>query len=267
MGSVNSAPPFSFGSSSSVGADYSGRPSVSALQNPTLHNSVPEVMVNSTARAPLFVRPFTRGFEKGYSEGDILFVRRDDPRQSSTHNVVANIPVLNHLLRTTKVGGTDELQYKTIDDVLQHWNYFGVLNNDMDTGSKWQRLLNVNVRGRSRIARLWQPDDKGHLTRGDMLWLGFFKQSVTKNELFFGPNGMREPMRQDTNYIQVRATMDGAPQNPPSKYAFDNADYLIPVGVVSQVTLKKPTLSMIDKAHSVTETCKGLERIEVLMRI
>ena len=76
-GSVNSAPPFSFKSSPGVGADYGNRPSVAALQNPTMHNSVPEVMVNSTARAPLFVRPFTRGFEKEYSEGDILFVRRD----------------------------------------------------------------------------------------------------------------------------------------------------------------------------------------------
>ncbi len=267
MGTVNSASPFSFGSSSAVGADYNGRPSVNALQNPTLHNSVPEVMVNSTARAPLFVRPFTRGFEKGYSEGDVLFVKRGDTRASTCHNVVANIPVLNHLLRMTKIGDTDQLKYTTIEEVLKDWNYFGVLNNDMDTGSKWQRLLNVNVRGRTRIARLWQPADNSHLTRGDMLWLGFFKDSVTKTSTFFGPNGMREPMKRDTKYIQVRATMDCGATNTPSKYAFDNADYLIPVGVVSQVTLKKPTHSMIDKAHSVTETCKGLERIEVLMRI
>lgn len=266
MGSVNSAPPFSFGASSAVGGDYNGRPSVNALQNPTLHNSVPEVMVNSTARAPLFVRPFTRGFEKQYSEGDVLFVRRDEARAASTHNVVANIPVLNHLLRTAKVtlaNGTDELQYKTIKDVLEDWNYFGVLNNDMDTGSKWQRLLNVNVRGRTRIARLWQPDDpqkKGHLTRGDMLWLGFFKKEHKRITNFFDPNGIREPMKKNTSYIQVQATMDCCTN-------FNQAGYLIPVGIVSQVTLKRPTQAMIDKAHSVTETCKGLERIEVLMRI
>ena len=260
MGSVNSASPFSFSSSSAVGADYSGRPSVNALQNPTLHNSVPEVMVNSTARAPLFVRPFTRGFEKQYSEGDVLFVRRDDSRAASTHNVVANIPVLNHLLRTTKVDNKDELKYKTIEQVLLDWNYFGVLNNDMDTGSKWQRLLNVNVRGRTRIARLWQPDD-GRLTRGDMLWLGLVQKSTgPKNTAFFGPNGNREPMQRNTTYIQVRATMQGCKE-------FDEADYLIPVGLVSQVTMKKPNQVVIEKAHSVTEICKGLERIEVLMRI
>ena len=260
LGSVNSAPPFSFGSSSAVGGDYNGRPSVNALQNPTLHNSVPEVMVNSTARAPLFVRPFTRGFEKQYSEGDVLFVRRDDSRASTTHNVVANIPVMNHLLRTTKLDGGDNLKYQTIEDVLKDWNYFGVLNNDMDTGSKWQRLLNVNVRGRTRIARLWQPDGDRHLTRGDMLWLGFFEKTNKRNKAFFGPNGMREPMKKDTKYLQLQATMDCCDD-------FEDAEYLIPVGVVSQVTLKRPNNIVIEKAHSVTETCKGLERIEVLMRI
>lgn len=259
-GSVNSAAPFSFKSSPGVGADYGNRPSVAALQNPTMHNSVPEVMVNSTARAPLFVRPFTRGFEKEYSEGDILFVRRDDSRASTQHNIVANIPVMNHLLRTTKLNGTDDLQYDSVASILAHWNYFGVLNNDMDTGSKWQRLLNVNVRGRARVARLWKPDNNGILQRGAMLWLGIFQKKVRKNATFCGPKGMREPMKSGTTYFEVRATMDCCSN-------FNKALYLVPIGVVSQVTLKKPTDVMIEKAHSVTETCKGLERIEVLMRI
>ena len=259
-GSVNSAPPFSFTSAPGVGADYSNRPSVSALQNPTMHNSVPEVMVNSTARAPLFVRPFTRGFEKAYSEGDILFVRRDDSRASSQHNIVANLPVMNHLLRTTKLNGTDELKYNSLQSILADWNYYGILNNDMDTGSKWQRLLNVNVRGRARVARLWKPDKNGILRRGDMLWLGIFQKRVPKNATFCGPNGMREPMKAKTTYFQVCATMDCC-------QTFEDALILIPVGVVSQVTLKKPSDILIEEAHSITEKCKGLERIEVLMRI
>jgi hypothetical protein len=260
QGSVNSSPPFSFGSASGVGADYGNRPSVAALQNPTMHNNVPEVMVNSTARAPLFVRPFHRGFEKEYSEGDLLFVRREDSRASSTHNIVANLPVMNHLLRTTKKNGTDELEYDSLDHILEHWNYFGILNNDMDTGSKWQRLLNVNVRGRTRVARLWQPDNNGILRRGDMVWLGIYERTVKKNAVFCGPKGMREPMKRGTTYFEVCATLDCCNN-------FKDAVYLIPIGVVSQVTLKKPTTVQIQKAHSVTETCKGLERIEVLMRI
>ena len=96
-------------------------------------------MVNSTARVPIFARPFTRGFEKQYSEGDVLFVQRGDERSAQTanhgsHNVVANIPVLNHLLRTTLVGGSDDatkdkLKYDTVDKVIDNFNYFGIGRN------------------------------------------------------------------------------------------------------------------------------------------
>ena len=269
LGSVNSSAPFSFKSSSAVGRDYGSKPSVGALMNPTLHNNVPEPMVNSTARVPIFARPFSRGFEKHYSEGDVLFVQRGDERAAMTkhhgsHNVVANIPVLNYLLRTTKVGGNDDatkdnLKYDTIAKVQKAFNYFGILNNDMDTGSKWQRLLNVNVRGRSRVARLWKPKE-GRLTRGDQLWLAFVEKKTKKIQTFEGPNGVREVLAADTTYIEVVPTLDCCDH-------FKDALYLIPVGIVSQVTMKSPVRGILKAACHVTEKCKLLERIEVLMRI
>jgi len=269
LGNVNSNPPFSFKSSSAVRSDYGSKPSVSALTNPTLHNNVPETMVNSTARAPIFVRPFTRGFEKHYSEGDILFVQRGDERAAQTlnhgsHNVVANIPVLNHILRTTLVGGTgsdaEQLKYNTVEKVLANFNYFGIMNNDMDTGSKWQRLLNVNVRGRSRVARMWKPPE-GRLKRGDQLWLALIvRPGQDKIQTFRGPNGVREALPRNTEYIEVVPTLDCCSD-------FAEAEYLIPVGIVSQVTMKTPSRVQLNDARYVTEKCKLLERIEVLMRI
>lgn len=269
LGNVNSNPPFSFKSSSSVKSDYGSKPGVSALQNPTLHNNVPETMVNSTARAPLFVRPFTRGFEKEYSEGDILFVQRGDERAAQTmnhgsHNVVANIPVLNHLLRTSLVGGNgddaEQLKFDTVEKVLDNFNYFGIMNNDMDTGSKWQRLLNINVRGRSRVARMWKPPE-GRLKRGDQLWLAFLVRNTgNKIQTFRGPNGVREAVPRNTQYIEVVPTLDCCPD-------FQEAEYLIPIGIVSQVTMKTPSRVQLNDARYVTEKCKLLERIEVLMRI
>ena len=269
LGNVNSSPPFSFKASSDVRGDYGSRPTVSALQNPTLHNSVPETMVNSTARAPLFVRPFTRGYEKQYSEGDILFVKRGDERAARQHFVVANLPVLNYILRTEKEG--DNLKYRdtrsvrggssAIDKILEDWNYFGILNNDMDTGSKWQRLLNVNVRGRSRVARLWSPEKKNHLRKGDQVWISFVKRrgsAAVQN--FLNPNGIREAHPKDTEFFEAVPTMDCCDD-------FKHASMSFPVGIVSQVTLKKPSSSSLTTARYVTETCKSLERIEVLMRI
>ena len=258
-GDVNQAPPFSFKSSSAVRNDYQSKPGVSALQNPTLHNKVPEAMVNSTARAPLFVRPFQRGFEKSYSEGDILFVKRGDERAAKQHHVVANLPVMNYILRTEK-GVGETLKYDSIEKILEDYNYFGILNNDMDTGSKWQRLLNVNVRGRSRVARLWAPE-RGHLRRGDCLWIGFVKkEGVNRIQTVLDPAGVRNSIPKLVGYYEVLPLMDCCPD-------FDKAEFKIPIGIVSQVTLKKPHPSALRDGKYVTETCKTLERIEVLMRI
>ena len=267
-GDVNSSAPFSFSSASQVGADYASKPSVNALARPTLHNSVPESMVNSTASVPLFVKPYEKGFEKGYSEGDILFVRRDQKNRDSRHNEVANLPVLNHMLRTKmqEVDGKQERVYQDIETVLEHYNYFGILNTDMDTGSKWQRLLNINVRGRSRVARLWKPPtSKGFLKKGTCLFLGFFVVEGEANTAMASrdPNGQRifvPGTKEKGSYVQVRAVLACSKD-------FSEAVHLIPIGIVSQVTLKSPSDYSINEGHIVTESCKSLERIEVLMRI
>ena len=264
LGNVNSSPPFSFKASGGPRADYGSKLAVSALQNPTLHNNVPEVMVNGTARAPLFVRPFTRGYEKGYSEGDILFVKKDELSSGGQHHVVANLPVINYLLRTEKDPSDKngkKLFYDSVDKILKDWNYFGILNNDMDTGSKWQRLLNVNVRGRSRVARLWQPK-KGRLRKGDCVWIGIVERTSheSKIETIPSPLGSRVPIERGVKYFEVVALLDCCDE-------FDKAEFKLPVGIVSQVTLRQPHSSALSEALHVTETCKSLERIEVLMRI
>ena len=270
-GDVNSSAPFSFGASSAVGADYGSKPSVNALRNPTLHNSVPESMVNSTASVPLFVRPFVEGFEKGYSEGDILFVERNTKSRDCRHNTVANLPVINHLLRTSlrpskNNDGTDELKYQKLEEVLANFNYFGILNTDMDSGSKWQRLLNINVRGRSRVARLWKPEN-GYLTKGTVLYLGIYRVVPEESKSSMNPNGQRIFI-DNKPYFQVRATLECCREDKQNMgNVFRKAKHLIPIGIVSQVTLKRPNTQAILDGHFNTESCKSLERIEVLMRI
>jgi hypothetical protein len=268
-GDVNHHAPFNFAASSAVGADYAGKPGVNALARPTLHNSVPESMVNSTASVPLFVRPFSQGFEKGYSEGDILFVEKNINLRDTQHNTVANLPVLNHLLRTTMLAATktstQKRKYSSLKKVLEDFNYFGILNNDMDTGSKWQRLLNINVRGRSRVARLWKPPrNDRRLTKGTCLLLGFFVEDDHQSKPGRDPNGQRifvPGTAEKGPYIQVKAVLSS------NKDLYESAVLKIPIGIVSQVTLKTPSDRSILEAHMVTETCKSLERIEVLMRI
>lgn len=259
LGNVNSRQPFSFKASPSVRADYGSKPSVAALRNPTLHNSVPEAMVNATARVPLFVRPFTHGYEKQYSEGDILFVRRGDQRASSQQNVVANLPVLNYMLRS-EMDENGRRKYDSLDKIHEEWNWLGIMNNDMDTGSKWQRLLNINVRGRARVARLWAPKD-GHLRKGDCVWISIVERpGPGAAAKYANPNGIYVADTPGQPYFEAVPTMDCCQD-------YKNAVFSFPVGIVSQTTLKKPSSSALQKAIRVTETSKLLERIEVLMRI
>lgn len=277
-GDVNSQQPFGFSSASAVGADYGGKPNVNALMRPTLHNSVPESMVNSTASVPLFVRPFAHGWEKGYSEGDLLFVEKNTKHGlQQHHNCVANLAVLNHILESTVVEdksnpNTKIRKYSSVEEVLKHWNYFGILNNDMDTGSKWQRLLNINVRGRSRVARLWKPPQKiGHLTKGECLFLGFFPVGGEKGQTLgrhcLKPDGRKYISNNKGNYIQVKACLSCTGETMDLENDIKKAHYVIPIGIVSQVTLKSPSTHTIRLGHYCTETSKSLERIEILMRI
>jgi len=276
-GNVNSSAPFGFGASSDVKSDYGSKPNVNALMKPTLHNSVPESMVNSTASVPLFVRPFSSGFEKGYSEGDLLFVERNEKSRDTIHNCVANLPVINYFLRTAvnKEGDPGVLdnskkvgqpKYQNVQDVLDNWNYFGILNTDMDSGSKWQRLLNINVRGRSRVARLWKPPkEQGHLHKGTCVYLGLFSVDNTVAVRTKNPNGQLEMAK--GNYLQFKATLECCTKDNGLGNVFTEAKYLIPIGIVSQLTLKSPSNQAILDAHKITESCKSLERIELLMRI
>jgi len=270
-GDVNSSPPFSFQSSIGIKRNYASLPSVAALQNPSLHNRVPEPSVNSTARAPIFARPFKREFEKRYAEGDLLFVQEDGRAANGNQNVVMNLPVLNYSLKTQMRAGGG-LRYESLDDILwgdQAIHYYGIMNNDMDTGSKWQRLLNVNVRGRSRVARLWQPDlGAGQLKRGQILYLGLFKrrEETVQSKSFEDPNGARYPLDGGLEYYEARAILECC-DDARDPNAFSKAEHVIPVGVVSQVSMRKPSKSSIDRAHQTSEACKTLERIEVLMRI
>lgn len=273
-GDVSSNPPFSFTSSVGIKRDYGSLPTVNALQNPSLHNRVPDTLTNGTARAPIFVRPFSREFEKRYKEGDLLFVQRDERVAHGNQNIVLNLPVLNYMLRTQKDANGD-LIYEDRDgnDGLaritsgQHAiNFLGIFNNDMDTGSKWQRLLNVNVRGRSRVARLWNPDlSKGSLKRGDILYIGFFRTNTENNtKRYEDPNGNGYAFDETARVYQARALLECCDEG---EFAFDNAAYIIPIGVVSQVSLKKPSKTLLNRAHQVSEASNLLERIEVLMRI
>ena len=260
-----------------------GLPSVASLGNPTLSTSVTEMQTNSTAAAPLFCRPFHKEYEKAYDEGDILFVKAEDVSSNyrNQFHVVANLPVLNYLLRTTKdsdnMGNPGKRRYRAdrqgLENILSDWHYFGVMLNDMDTGSQFQRLLNVTVRGRCRLPNYWSTDagralGNKRLKKGQCVWLGLRKQVMKQAEAIMCPDGSKELVQKTDNSVQGEEEYyQFIPVLEEGNKEFKECVYRIPIAIVHHLPFKNTPLKRQRSAVFSTDQGKLLERMEVFVRI
>lgn len=263
---------------SNVASRKRSLPTVASMQNPSIHNSVTELQTNSTAAAPLFCRPFTNGYEKEYDEGDILFVKKEDAKgaQRNHLHVVANLPVLNYILRTTRDAKSDgspgRKTYRSVESVLNNWNFFGIMLNDMKGGSRYQRLLNVTVRGRCRVGNMWSTDAGKHfgnksVKKGQTLWLGIREKSHKSPEMILTPDGGKN-LEQATDagiegrepYFEVIPVLEGESE-------FNTCAHLIPIGVVHHMPFKNTPRKRQYTSRYVSEQGKLLERMEVFVRV
>lgn len=265
-----------------------GLPTVGSLQRPTLSTSVTEVQTNSTAAAPIFCKPFVKEYEKNYTEGDILFVKAEDASTSARNafHTVANLPVLNYLLRTTKdadksTGALTRRTYRATADglknVLDHWHFFGILLNDMDTSSEFQRLLNVTVRGRCRLPNYWSTDagrayGNKKLSKGSIVWLGLTKMKHRGAEVIGCPDGSKELVQAtgssigEEEYWQFVPVLENDGMGGGNK-EWDVCEYRLPIGVIHQLPFKNTPLKRQRSAIHVSSQGKLLERMEVFVRI
>lgn len=292
-------------------------PSVQSLQNPSIRASVTDLQTNSTAAAPLFCKPFQKEWEKKYDEGDILFVKAEDVSVNSRNrfHTVANLPVLNQLLRTTRdiePGGqrgkrTYRADAEGFRNLMEHWHFFGVMLNDMDTSSQFQRLLNVTVRGRCRLPNYWSHDagrafgphgGNKELKKGQIVWIGFIRTHVGDAPTTTGNPGdpilskdvggyqMQAPLQYEPDgartYVQKTGTTKGEeaywqaipvlertdPQGKGSgNKDFDRCVHKIPIAVIHHLPFKNQPLKRQIKARQVTDAGKLLDRMEVFVRI
>ena len=280
-------------------------PSVQSLQNPSIRASVTDLQTNSTAAAPLFCRPFQKEWEKKYDEGDILFVKAEDVSVNSRNqfHVVANLPVLNQLLRETRdvgVGGVQGRRRYRADaegfkNLKKDWHFFGVMLNDMDTSSQFQRLLNVTVRGRCRLPNYWSNDagaafgafgGNRELKKGQVVWIGFIKHEIPAGgEVLFEPDGARKLVNETTGTVGNEAYLQAIPVLEPDNWAgpaagtyarrgqvggnkrFGECLHKIPIAVIHHLPFKNTPVKRQVKAQQVTDTGKLLDRMEVFVRI
>lgn len=260
-----------------------------ALQNPTLHNRA-GVMTNPTISYPFLSRPWSCGEDRSISEGSLLFVYRDGQHETANFRrkrnqlvVMANLPVINakfdraHIdlghARNQSDKEREELEkrmktqritngFVDIKSFMKHWNFVGVMRNESNPRNKFQRLLNVDVRGRSRVRNIW---DEKKLKVGDKLYLKVSKvtRSVDARHRTdpLGKQMAEAYMTFDERMIQVHPAV-----NVTYKKDDEEDTVYIPIGIVSNALRKKPNLNT-QRAWRDGEVLRTLDFIEIYVGI
>lgn len=247
----------------------SSAPSLTELRNPTLVSSKISIDTNVTTSLPIMIRPWLDGYEKSFRQGSILFTYCGDNKVTRLETV-ADIPTLNFLLEEchnnqapqNRTGIFSDL--KSTELTLEHkMNLYGVLRNDMLADSALQKLLNVDVFGRSMVANIW-----GRVLRGDHVGLAVVKRKrKDMPQAFLSPDGAMLPaavIDEPTDGIrQIEPTING------ELVYSDNGkrDYelYLPLGVVVHAVAKLPSRSHRKQALRSQNHYSLLPRIEILL--
>tara|TARA_Y100000817_G_C16714506_1_gene480822 strand:+ start:13 stop:816 length:804 start_codon:yes stop_codon:yes gene_type:complete len=240
----------------------SGIPSIGEMRNPTQRISKISIDTNVTTSLPLMIRPWLDGYEKQFNQGSILFVYCDDKRNRL--ETVADVPTMNFLLeeahnnqKTYTSGMFNELKTRFEGKV----NLFGILRNDMMADSKLQKLLNVDVFGRSMVANLW-----GKLNRGDHVGL-VLKEVKTSPNGFIQPDNSILPKQiiNKESVMQVLPARNGVICDESDDKEAKKFMMYMPLGVVSHAVARVPSLGHRKNALRSQSHYTLLPRIEILM--
>ena len=160
-----------------------GAPSFSEFLNPNIHNRHGRTS-NPTVSYPFMTRPFKSG--GGHPlEGELLFSLRQEAKKAGAGFLITTVPLsfLNAKLYEFSgvMGGTgtfsnamDTINTSDASPMGETLNFLGVLRNEAIAPSRHQKLINVDVRGRTRIRNIWN----GAVRTGEKLYLRLYKVSV-----------------------------------------------------------------------------------------
>ena len=216
-----------------------GLPTIASLSNPNITASNPGSQVNMSVNVGIMCRPWSREYQKDYKEGDILFVHTLEDHSSNGLCRVANLPVLNEVLKREKGNLND----------ISKWAFFGVLVSIMDQ-SKQQRLFGVTVQGRASVINYWGDN----LRPLDCLYLE--KRTFGENDSSWAPNGGKNNLRSESGN---KLTHVLATTNPTGD--------CVEIGFVG-VRPHRNAVSQqhLDKCCQVLSLSNKLKRIEIFLR-
>ena len=138
-----------------------------------------------------------------------------------------------------------------IKDFMRKWRFMGVILTDMDTASNYQKLFNLNVRGRSRVFNTWttrldskysRAQARDRVMKNDKLYLVLKKVKI--DELTYKqPDGasmaLTPPCREDGYIWQLRCARSSLTQHPRPYDERKGVQKYIYVGKVLNAVAKK----------------------------
>ena len=154
--------------------------------NPVVHNRVKQTFVNPVATYPFIARKWSEHFEVSFHTGDLMFIFTGEAAQRSHKTaILANLPTLNHILRSGTLDPTGK--YGSFCDP-DKWQYLGVMRNSSAAANEQSfnngrekggnaiaadRIINVDVRGASRMFNYWET-----ARSGDHVWLAWRQVAI-----------------------------------------------------------------------------------------
>ena len=218
-------------------------PSVAALSNPNIRASNPGTQVNMSVNVGIMCRPWSRGYQNHYKEGDLLFVHTGTDHVSGSLRRVANLPVLNMMSKRDESNVSNE-EAKLSN--YKNWVFFGVLVSVMDQGNQ-QRLFGVTVQGRASVINYWG----NNLQPLDNLYIDAVNLTRDKS---FAINGGKNTYQGDKLHILARQ----------EKEQSKNALCIGFVGIRPHNS--NVPKAYLDKACQVQNASNQLKRIEIFLR-
>ena len=151
---------------------------------PSVHNRVKQTFINPVATYPFIARKWREGWEQSFHAGDLMFVftgrgdeEETDAVHTRRHTLLANLPVLNHVMRMATVNP----EYEKFS-MVNSWQFIGIMRNSaaasgLHPGQNSKRggnaitpdrIINIDVRGATRMFNYWAS-----ARAGGHLWLAW----------------------------------------------------------------------------------------------
>lgn len=153
---------------------------------PSVHNRVKQTFINPVATYPFIARKWKQGWEHSFHPGDLMFIFTGEGTgvvKTTRHSILANLPVLNTIMRASQEAGSDLAQFKNPED----WTFIGIMRNSAAASGlnpsqhikrggnalSPDRIINIDVRGSTRMFNYWED-----ARCGGHLLLAWFKVAV-----------------------------------------------------------------------------------------